>query len=306
MKVLVTGGAGYLGNSLVHSLDQKTEISEIVVYDDLSKKNVGIYFGDKKLSKKVRFVKGTILDSRKLKKELQEVEIVFHLAAKVTTPYADEDAHSFEQVNTWGTAELTYAIEESNVSKLIYYSSASVYGASKATLTEEDIPNPISYYASSKLRGEKHVLRLAKKIPCYVLRIGNVYGFNSSIRLQTVINKFMFDANFYNNSTIYGKGTQRRAFINVDRLNQCVLHILNTSSTIPSGIYNLVDMNKSILEIKNIINQVYPDLELNFLNQHMNYNDLVVTPNRLFSQFFKTTDEDLLNDLFALKAKFSK
>ncbi len=305
MKILVTGGAGYLGNSLVHALDQTSNVSEIIVYDDLSKKNTGIFFGGPKLSAKVRFVTGTILDSRKLKKELEGVNIVFHLAAKVTTPFADEDPHTFEQINNWGTAELTYAIEESDVSKLIYYSSVSIYGSSKIPLTEKDIPSPISYYATSKLRGEKHIQRLKSKTSCFIFRIGNVYGFNPSIRLQTVINKFMFDANFYNRSTIYGKGTQRRAFINIDRLTSCVMESINSSSSIVPGIYNLVDLNISILEIKNIINQLYPKLELNFLNQHIDYNDLVVAPNRLFNSFLKSSDMNLLNDLEVFKSKFS-
>jgi len=61
--------------------------------------------------KKVRFIKGDILDSRQLRKALAGIDVVYHLAAKVTTPYANADSHFFEQVNHWGTAELVQAVK---------------------------------------------------------------------------------------------------------------------------------------------------------------------------------------------------
>lgn len=306
MRVFITGGAGYLGTSLVCALDQRTDISKIIVYDDLSKRNLGLFLGNQKLSNKVSFVKGTILDTRKLKKYLEDIDIVYHLAAKVAKPYADEDAHQFEQVNNWGTAELTYAIEKSDVSKLIYYSSANVYGASELPITEVNIPTPNSYYGFSKFRGEKHVLRLKNKIPCYILRIGNVYGFNSGIRLQTVINKFMFEANYFNSMTIYGKGTQRRAFININRLTECVLRITDSNTSINTGIYNLVDFNRSILEVKDFITKLYPNLEMNFLNQHIDYKELIVLGNPYFQDILIDDNKRIEQDLLFLKNSFTQ
>ena len=101
MKILITGGAGYIGTELVSSLSEDENVSEIVVYDNLSRKNYNFFIGQSKITK-VRFINGDLLDSRKLDKALISVDCVCHLGAMVTTPFSDNHAHSFEQINNWG------------------------------------------------------------------------------------------------------------------------------------------------------------------------------------------------------------
>ena len=132
MNVLITGGAGYIGTKLVYTLEKESSINSIVVYDNFSRDNYNLFLGRSKLnSKKISLVKGSILDSRKLKIEIDKADVVYHLAAKVTTPFVDHNPQEFDQTNNWGTAELTHLIENSKVSKFIYVSSVSVYGASE-------------------------------------------------------------------------------------------------------------------------------------------------------------------------------
>ncbi|MCP4483776.1 MAG: SDR family oxidoreductase, partial [Flavobacteriaceae bacterium] len=220
MNILITGGAGYIGTELVYILEKEILIKSIVIYDDFSRNNYNLFLGRSKLnSSKVRFVKGTILDSRKLKTEIDKADVVYHLAAKVTTPFAEHNPHEFDQTNNWGTAELTYLIENSNVSKFIYSSSVSVYGASEKDVDLTTNPNPKTFYGISKLNAEKHVARLNNKaIDVFTLRLGNVYGYSKSMRFDSVINKFMFEANFRNHIRIFGDGNQMRSFIHIDRL----------------------------------------------------------------------------------------
>src|SRR5574339_285303 len=110
MKVLVTGGAGYIGTELVHLLLANPEDEQIIIYDNLSRPNYNAFLGTRLANPaKVSFVKGELLDSRALRKVLKGVDAVYHLAAKVSTPFATAEAHSYEQVNHWGTAELVYA-----------------------------------------------------------------------------------------------------------------------------------------------------------------------------------------------------
>ena len=220
MNILITGGAGYIGTELVYALEKENTINSIVVYDNFSRNNYNLFLGRSKLDTyKVRFVKGNILDSRKLKAEIDKADVVFHLAAKVTTPFADHDPHEFDQTNNWGTAELTYLIEKSKVSKFIYASSVSVYGASEEELDITSPLNPKTFYGISKLNAEKHVTRLLNSpIKTYILRLGNVYGYSKSMRFDSVVNKFMFEANFRNHICIYGNGNQMRSFIHINRL----------------------------------------------------------------------------------------
>ena len=157
MNVLVTGGAGYIGTELVSLLVSNPSIDKVIVYDNLSRMNYNLFLG-LKLQKhpKLSFVKGELLDSRSLRKVLKGIDVVYHLAAKVTTPFDSSDSHVYEQVNHWGTAELVYAVEESNVKRFIYTSSSGVYGSSSGAVDESTIPNPKTFYAISKLRGEEH------------------------------------------------------------------------------------------------------------------------------------------------------
>src|SRR5436190_23441056 len=137
MKVLVTGGAGYIGTELVAQLIAHPDVEKVIIYDNLSRLNYNVFLG-LRLQKhyKISFVKGELLDTRALRKVLKGVDVVYHLAAKVTTPFANVDAHVYEQVNHWGTAELVYAIEESNVKRVIYTSSTCVNGCSQEAIDD--------------------------------------------------------------------------------------------------------------------------------------------------------------------------
>jgi UDP-glucose 4-epimerase len=213
MKVLVTGGAGYIGTELVSLLIANPDVNEVIIYDNLSRPNYNFFLGLKhQQHQKVNFIKGELLDSRALKKVLKGVDVVYHLAAKVTTPFANADSHAYEQVNHWGTAELVYAVEDSEVKRFIYTSSTGVYGSSRIPAHEDTPPDPQTFYAASKLRGEQHVRRLIKsgKIETFLMRCGNVYGYSKSMRFDAVINRFIFEANFGKMVTIQGDGKQSR------------------------------------------------------------------------------------------------
>jgi len=144
-----------------------------------------LFFREQEVFDRVKFLEGDILYSRKLELRLKEVDIVYHLAAKVTSNFSDQSSHVFEQVNHWGTAELTYAIERSNHSRLIYVSSTSVYGSSKLSLREDNVFRLDTVYGVSKLRGEKHVERLFGSIEkCYIIRCANVFGYSQNMRMD--------------------------------------------------------------------------------------------------------------------------
>ncbi len=266
MRVFVTGGAGYVGTELVRRLADNAAVSEIVIYDNLSRENNGLFMGKGILSKKLTLVKGDILDSRTLEANLQNINVVYHLAARVSTPFANIDAHAFEQINHWGTAELVYACERVGIEHLVYLSSASVYGHRDELITNESGPQADSYYGVSKLRGEEHVHRAANAFKHHIIRLGNVYGHSASMRFDAVINRFLFDANFLGKVTIDGDGHQQRSFIHIDKVAQSLEQLL--IKNVPSGTYNLSDQNLSILQIVDVLLELKPSLEFFLVGQH--------------------------------------
>ncbi len=304
MKLLITGGAGYIGTSLIEYLVQKEKVKEIVIYDNLSRGNRNLFIGAVKLKgAKVSFIQGELLDSKRLNEVLKGVEVVYHLAANVTTPFSDQNPHLFEQVNNWGTAELVYALEKSDVKRFIYLSSVSVYGTSNSNKKVGDDLNPRTFYGISKMRGEGHARRLMDKMETYIIRCGNVYGYNKSMRFDAVINTFIFEANYKNRITVNGTGEQKRPFIHIDRVSTVLSEMCN--SKIESGTYNLVDKNLAIGEVVKELREVYPDLEMLFVNQHMKMRELQVETSIEMKQLFEKNIRSLKEELIEFKEAFT-
>ena len=309
MTVLITGGAGYIGTQLTNQLAQQPEVSRIIIFDNLSRGSYNSFVGHSVYTRaansqlKIDFVQGELLDTRRLRKYINQSEIVYHLAAKVLTPFSTTDGHAYEQTNHWGTAELVYAIEDApSVQKLIYLSSTSVYGSAYAT--EETLPSPETIYGTSKLRGEEHVKRLFSKIQTYVLRCGNVYGYNKSLRFDAVINRFMFEANFKRRISIHGDGNQRRAFISIAKVGEVLSQLM--TADVPSDTYNVVDKNLQVLDLVDVVKAIYFDLEFIFVNRHLSLRELSVDTNlKLFKYLPKWEESALLDEMEEFKTKFS-
>jgi UDP-glucose 4-epimerase len=303
MNVLITGGAGYIGTELIFELSGQPDIGEIVVYDNLSRGNYNLFLGKGPKQQNVKFIQGDILDSRSIRKVLKGIDVVYHLAAKVTTPFANIDSHFFEQINHWGTAELVYALEESEIKKFIFTSSASIYGSTAVPATEETPPHPTSFYGISKQRAEEHVKRLFNTFPTIIVRCGNVYGYSKSMRFDAVINRFMFDANFVNRITINGSGNQSRAFIHINKVTKMLAALLRAE--VPSGIYNLSDKNYEIVEIIEVLKKIYPDLEYLFINQHITMQELRVEEQSKMYAYLPLPVSTLEEELMEFKKRFS-
>jgi len=305
MRVLITGGAGYIGTVLTKSLITYPAIEKIIIYDNLSRKNSNLFLGDRlPNADKIELIVGDILDLRKLKKVLADVDAVFHLAARVSTPFANVDADFHEQVNHWGTAELVSAVEESQVEKFIFTSSTSVYGSSEDYIQENDEPDPKTFYGISKFRGEEHVRMLQKKRNAIILRCANVYGYSRSMRFDAVINRFMFDANFTKRIQIHGNGKQFRAFINVNVLVKALIGCL--FEQVPSGIYNVIDRNLQILDIVDVLKEIYPTLEFIFINQHLDLRQMKIEKQSKLRQFVDfENNEKLHEELIEFQTRFA-
>jgi UDP-glucose 4-epimerase len=302
VKILLTGGAGYIGNELVYRLSEETSIEEILVYDNLCKGNYNLFTGLRKVpGKNVRFTQGDILDSRSLRSAMRGVDLVIHLAAKVPTPYADQDPHDFEQSNHWGTAEVVYAAEEESVGRFIYLSSQSVYGHGEVKNTEHSRV-PTSYYSISKMRGEEHVLRLMEKISVQLVRCANVYGYSKNLRVETEINQLVFDAHFSNRVAIHGDPEFTQTYISLYRLVEVLAQMVNQN--VESDVFNLSHLSVSSMDMVEGLKVIYPGLETIFVDQHIPLHDLTMECDRRLAPLLPN-DTSIVEDLQKFKELFT-
>ena len=273
MRVLVTGGAGYIGYELAKELLSFSDIEEIIIYDSFIRSNYHAvqYFNQ---DAKIKFVRGDILDGNKLTKALVNIDVVCHLAAVVRAPVNVEFTHLFEQVNHWGTAELCSSLESSSVKKIIYLSSGAVYGASAEPAAVSDEPNPTTSYGYSKLHGEHQLERLKNKMEVVILRLGNVFGNSPAMHYGSLINAFNLSIKLKEPLLVHGCGDQIRPYIHVNRVVKTMRYFVLQIGINANNIYNVYDFNVSINELLGIYHTSPLDFEVIYVNQNRRLNDL--------------------------------
>jgi UDP-glucose 4-epimerase len=304
MRILITGGLGYIGYTLI---EQLTGLSipevEIVIYDNLSRNEFSLLNAHHLNGAHIRFIKGDLLDNHKLQKEVIKADVVIHLAAMVTTPFEDKFFHHFDQVNHWGTANLVSAVEDSDVKHFIYLSSISVFGTNEEMVDENTLVNPDSSYGISKYQAEKHVQRLINKIPTHIIRSGNVYGYNPAIRLDAVINRFMYEAQFEGRVRINGDGSQFRGFISVVELSDIITSLVQNPNY-NSGIHLAVTKSLSMNDVLDVLLKIYPDTEFIHSNENMRMKSIKVTVPSSIIKDLNVENTDLEQELINFKQLF--
>jgi UDP-glucose 4-epimerase len=213
MKALVTGGAGFIGSNLVRKLLE--DGNEVVVLDNL----MSGYNSNLASFPQIRFIEGDIRDENVIANAIQQVEVVFHLAASVGNNRSIEHPQLDSSINVMGTLVLLEAARRAGVRKIVSSSSAGIFGELKTLPIKEDHPvEPDTPYGCSKLCMEKLCLSYAKlyHIEAISLRYFNVYGPNQRFDAYgNVIPIFVFKILRSEPITIFGDGEQTRDFVNV-------------------------------------------------------------------------------------------
>jgi UDP-glucose 4-epimerase len=233
MKIVITGGAGFIGSNLAEELAKK---HEVIIIDDLS---TGRAENVEDLD--LELVRGSITDPDMLKENFRGVDYVFHQAALPSVQRSIDDPVLANEVNICGTLNVLVAARDADVKKVIYASSSSVYGDTPELPKREDMkPDPKSPYAVAKLAGEYYcrVFNEIYGLKTVALRYFNVYGprQDPSSDYAAVIPKFANLILAGKEPIIYGDGEQTRDFTFVRDVVQANVLAMESDAT---GVFNV-------------------------------------------------------------------
>ena len=213
MQILITGAAGFLGSALANRLAREGHV--VRGLDDLSAGNPD------SLSADVHLARGDVNDRPKLWTLLQDVDCVYHLAARVLVPESVLYPREYNNVNVGGTVTMMEAMRDVGVKRVVFISSGAVYGNQTAQpVNEAALPNPRSPYAVSKLAAEYYVRTIGRLwgIETVILRVFNAYGPGQHLPPvhAPVIPNFLRQAQQNGTIVVHGDGSQTRDYVYVD------------------------------------------------------------------------------------------
>ena len=242
MKVLIVGGAGYVGGGIVDLLSKDNEVTvyDSLIYENSYRKNVNFIFGD-------------IRDYKKINNILKEYDAVIWLAALVGDGACAINPALTHEINSETVKNLVNNFK----GKIVFLSTCSVYGAQEGVLDENSEVNPLSEYASSKLVAEKYL----EDADAIIFRLGTLFGVGdqfSRIRLDLVVNILTTKAYIDKKMSVFG-GEQWRPLLHVKDVANAIGHTLDTQT---NGIFNLHYKNFKIIEIANEIKNKMSDVEI--------------------------------------------
>ena len=223
MKILVTGGAGFIGSHIVEELVKRGDF--VRVLDNFAtgkRENLAPFAG------KIEIVEGDLRDFDTVKKAVQGMEYVLHEGALPSVPRSIADPITSNDVNVKGTLHILVAARDEKIKRVVYASSSSVYGEAKARVKKESMPpSPLSPYATSKLAAETYcrIFYAIYGLETVVLRYFNVFGPRQDPLSQysAAIPKFITLMMDGKQPTIFGDGKQSRDFTYVHNVVQANL-----------------------------------------------------------------------------------
>jgi len=281
MKVLVTGGAGYIGSILCRMLIEKG--FDVICLDRF-------FFGFdsvKEISDKIKIVKDDVrwFDSNILK----GIDAVIDMASLSNDPSGELDPQKTLDINYKGRVRVAKLSKKHGVKKYVLASSCSVYGFQDGILTEESALNPLTTYAKANVLAEKEILLLAdKSFTATALRQATVYGFSYRMRFDLAINGMVLG--FYKNGKIpiMRDGKQWRPFVHVKDTSNAFIRVLEAEPELVNGqIFNVGsdEQNFQIFELAKLIAES--------INMPFNYEWYGSPDNRSYKVSFKKIKETL-------------
>ena len=219
MRVLVTGGCGYIGSALVPRLQESPAVGHLTVLDNLSDGSPANLRAADLGRDDFTFIEGDVCEYGAVEAAMRDTDAVIHLAAITGAASTHDRAEETHAVNLGGTENVLKAASKCGVDRIVFASSCNNYGrADEQELDETTVPDPINPYAETKVAGEELLDEHASEhdVETTALRLSTVYGNAPGIRFNLVVNAFVFRAMTGRPLTVYGDGSNWRPFIHVE------------------------------------------------------------------------------------------
>jgi len=257
MRVFVSGGAGFIGSHLANQLHRRGHY--VRVLDDLSSGEPST------LEPGINMTRGDVRDVPKLWSLLQGVDVVYHLAARVSVPASVLYPREYNEVNVGGTVALLEACRDVGVNRVILTSSATVYGNQPQSLIQETSSTyPTVPYAVSKVAAEQYLFTIGKLsgFETVALRIFNAYGPGQPLPPvhAPVIPQVMRQILGGGSVIVYGDGSQSRDFVYIDDVVEALIQaatasdidqqIINVGSGVETPVHSLIDQMAKVVGVK--------------------------------------------------------
>ena len=251
MKSLVTGGAGFIGSTLVEKLLEQDEMV-VVVDNESANTHEETYWNDDAINIKMD------VNDPALKNAVTGIDRIFHLAADISIPYSIENPVATYANNVHGLLNVLEVARKSDIKNVVFSSTAAIYGLTDKVCVETDTPDPLNPYSVSKLAGE-HLMKMYNDlydIKTASLRYFNVYGPRQSNTGQyaPVVGIFQKQKEQHSALTIVGDGKQTRDFIHVSDVAAANILVSESDAT---GVYNVgTGIEYSVNQIADMISDV--------------------------------------------------
>lgn len=260
MKVLVTGGAGYIGSKLIRELPSQAD--KIVILDNLASKRYASLF-DLPKNRNYEFL---LEDVRSVNWQeiLNGIDVVIHLAALASPEESVHIQEEVESVNVEGAKKVADACLATGC-KLIFVSTTSVYGSTKPRIDETAALSPQSPYAASKIAAENYIRGLAG-LKFTIFRFGTIFGPSVGMRFEPVVNKFLWQAVLGKPLSVWETAfKQKRPYLDLSDAVEAINYILE-KDIFTGETYNVVTGNYTVEQIVNAIKKYLPKTNIELVD----------------------------------------
>lgn len=302
MKILISGGGGYLGTELTQFLLKQNYHVKVIdnFYFDYLLKNKSKIKNNKNLILKKKDI------TKIVKKDFEGYDVVIDLNGISNDPVGELRPKYTRQVNFTGRLRTAKFAKDSGIKRYILHSTCAVYGKNKNFINEATKTNPQSIYAKANLMADLEIFKLKSKIfKINILRCATIYGFSNTMRLDLVINKFVYEITKGRKIQVDGDGQQYRPFISINEICLIYHSIIRQNNSLSSFRANIVGFNSTI---KNILLKIKKTLkikaEYSFSKSNIDKRNYKITNNlKKFKIKIKKSNFD--KEIKILKNKFS-